>query len=154
MVLTESITVADGKLRVSLQTECKGTTAPESTALHTYFNIQAKGAEVFGLDFVPYFDKVTNKRADKLDSPVLREFNENLIDRVFEKPHTDTLKLVNSAQQKTIVIKLLHATNVITWNPAEQAKSMGDLDSPDNFVCVEAADLMGGVLVEFEAWLE
>lgn len=39
MTLTESITVSGGKLRVSLQTDCKGAAVPESTALHTYFNI-------------------------------------------------------------------------------------------------------------------
>ena len=73
---------------------------------------------------------------------------------MFDKPHTNTLKLVNNAQHRTVVIKLVHATNVITWNPSDQAKSMGDVDSPDNFVCVEAADLVGGTQVEFEAWLE
>lgn len=154
MVLTESITVADKRLRVSLSTVCDDTVTPESTALHTYFNIQAKGAEVVGLDSVPYFDKVENKRVGKLDTPLLQGFNEHPIDRVFEKPCTDTLRLVNSTQQRTIVITLLHATNVITWNPCDQAKSMGDVDSPDNFVCVEAADLAGGKQVEFEAWLE
>lgn len=139
---------------MSLQTDCKGAAVPESTALHTYFNIQAKGAEVVGLDSIPYFDKVVNERVEKLNTPVLQGFNENPIDRVFEKPRTKILKLVNKAQKRTIAIQLLHATNVITWNPSDQAKSMGDLDSPDNFVCVEAADLTGGTQVEFEAWLE
>lgn len=96
MVLTEAITVADKKLRVKLHTDCSDAAGLESTALHTYFNIQAKGTEVTGLDSVPYFDKIANKRINKLDTAALRGFNESPIDRVFETPRTDTLRLVNS----------------------------------------------------------
>ena len=67
MTLTESVTVADGKLTVQLRTDCADDAKPESTALHTYFNIQAKGAEVLGLDSVSYFDKVKGERVERLD---------------------------------------------------------------------------------------
>ncbi|KAH0574566.1 Glucose-6-phosphate 1-epimerase [Spironucleus salmonicida] len=129
--------------KVSLKTTNNGKTFPSfSAALHTYF----KAGKIFSVTGLgsSYMDKVIQKPQNNQKTDI--DF-QTTVDRVYS---------IFDSQIAFSNIKMtpLNADSIVYWNPGKIAQEMADLQSPEGFVCIEAAvlergDLQEGEVVEF-----
>lgn len=109
-----------------------------TTALHTYFNIgDINKVKVSGLG-TRFIDKVDGGKTAQQQGDLTFS---GQTDRIYTQAEATSL-IVDSALNRTLVIKHQHNSDVVAWNPgAELSVSMKDMadDSYKTMVCVETA---------------
>ncbi|WP_150540134.1 D-hexose-6-phosphate mutarotase [Actinobacillus vicugnae] len=103
-------------------------------ALHSYFNVaDIQQTEVQGLAH-ECFDSLT-KQFVQVPSP--RKISEN-IDCIYNAEQSDN-RIIDQANQRTIQIKHIDASDIVLWNPWHKATSAMSETGYQTMLCVETA---------------
>lgn len=106
---------------------------PAQTALHTYFQIgDIAQTEVQGLA-TKCFDKLTNQ---EVEVPSPRKISEN-VDCIYPAQAVNFIQ--DFANQRTINVEHINATETVLWNPWHSKVSAMTETAYQNMVCVETA---------------
>ncbi len=143
---------SDLKLLFTVENTSVGSISCE-LALHTYFDLQdATTAEVYGLEQVGFFDKVTSSHQPPSGQPIRfdRETDSVYIGE------TSELRIEDPARGRAIVLRPENSKSTVVWNPwiakSQKMADFGD-DEYRRMCCVETARV-GANQLELDAGAE